>query len=438
MKTRWGKRLAAIAMALTLCASAQAACAQTLRIANMGDEMYDEAFQAANPGAQVEHVHSESFGLQGIIHDVLSRDSRIDLYELSTGYLFSELKKGGYVEDLTPYAGIAEGISRFDPKVQAVLRSGEALLAVPYEVYVRNWAVNRPLWDEYGLGELPETYLELIEQCIAWNEEYADEEVCLFSQQNMPVELMNSVMDVYIAEFEGTGDALDFDTPAFRDTMDALLRLRPYAQEDAYKEAILTNYAWRFGERDNPALRMVLPPRVHPQGKSVVQVNARVLVVNPQSENKELAAAYLRTVLQEMPLEMAAQLTADAGEGIEWPWYERSQAELAEEIGELEALLSTAAEDKREEIERELESLRAQAADEEQRWQVTAQERRDYSELFAYASFGEGGAIGNGDIETLESLYGLGAQFLDGRMTSGELVRALNQRVRMIYDERID
>ena len=169
------------ALSLTLFLLYCCSCAQATELTILGPEAFWEVgFSQAHPELKLNHSVSEATGQAYLTLLMTSED--YDVFSLPVGPVYMSLLEKGY---LLPLSGTVENHAFADSLqvgFQAVLVKDGALYGAPIPseeslvecVSLGVWTWNQAAWEEEGLGELPATYEELLEQMIYWEQHCED------------------------------------------------------------------------------------------------------------------------------------------------------------------------------------------------------------------------------------------------------------------------
>lgn len=306
-----------------------------------------QTFGAKHPSVRV--VQQESITVfADIAQQLTAGNSGCDLFILRTGDdgIRSVIQKG-YFEDLSDMPEVAAFVSTLYPVWRDEVTAADGRIgALPVDVggYFRLW-YNAALWEELQLGEVPQTYDELLDCIEVWLQDGTLEYMPLFrksyrSYYNLVHELLranaawyasrgevpvyeNETLLALLRRLEGMKDALDA-LDKRRMAGDGLLRANWFSG----LETLIVNEGGYCGLYLGFADAQ---DRGEPQEFYAV-------IINPHSEKKDLARAFLREVLGEMSDTTRCTLVDELFPGVEEVGYAESRRYLLEEgIPEAEA-----------------------------------------------------------------------------------------------------
>lgn len=368
------RKLAALCAAL-ICLAGFAAAEESMEpvsaLTITGGMPYEHvlAYQAQYPGAAVEFA--EVLSAEEIAQRMVSQDGAIDLYVVEADYTFHLLKEKGYVAPLSSQA-IAEAVAAMDETIRAVLCDGAGqVVAWPESIYIQYYGINEGYWNMLWPDvPLPQTFGEVLEAWIDWERNYQqDFQGVGFMGANF--DYANWVERLVRAYVMHSGNPLpDMDAPALKDALEQLreiyeIRLslgRTTTREEvdpllvndsetgpgavfsmprfeamhSFDATPVTNSAEiLYGVPKNGMTW--LPMRFTAEQTPRTHAQMRVYIVNPYSQNREQAMAYLACVAQrETDVRLYCALHPEATEPCEKPGY-AAQREEYEQMSELYA-----------------------------------------------------------------------------------------------------
>lgn len=195
--------------------------------------------------------------------------------------------------------------------------------------------------------ELPKTLLEYMDFAVNWLDNYAYDYADLMLLDNVydiRSQLFSQVLNGYVSYYAATNQALDFDTPLMHKLLAKLDEVAPILEELNSEEnssgsvvvysydtptALLTEYMnytpqeYSFNWDYQPLL-LSLDEGMDP----VIPMSMEVYLINPNSENADMAITFLEFVAQHMKDSMEITLCPDANDPVEDPDALRSIGEM--------------------------------------------------------------------------------------------------------------
>lgn len=436
---------------------------RVLRIEGFWDNTgFINRFSAQHPETPVIATWNPS---GDVISAMMTATPDVDIYGLDTGgATYLALRERGYLYDLRESEVIRETIFAMPENFSRPLQKDESLLAVPRELSTfggESWKYSPSVLERMGLTpeQLPQTWPQFFAFLAAWPQAYGDSFPDLapftdFERANGSVKrsVFESYFACYVGDFARSGQPLRFDTPQFRAALAAIedLDLAQYDFTPAQCEAVNNadynaeaeppynglfesgnvflregmDYAWWVFEP--------LPLALEAGGRPLFPANMQALVVNPHSQNVDLAVQFLEAHCQNLDGALKLNLMAAFDEPLADPEAARQREAAQQRSAEIEAALITCAEADRPQYQAALENERQLLARLEQRDLIGAQSIRDYRALQVDICFDWATPFGGQDREEIR---GLCQRFLDGGMSADELVAKLQQTVYMMQLE---
>ena len=318
----------------------------------------------------------------------------------------------GYAMDLSQSEILTETAASYAPFLSDALRTPDgALAAMPtgdisapvlFEVYLE-------AWQAANLGPLPTTAQELLDACIAFSRrEDLLSDGWRFSLSgsvdalSFKREMLQLLLQTYLAEFAADDGEVQIDTPAFRALLEKYEEALPAMERIAAETAPLPSSGFYLEQeaqtcllsypgatllpQDGPGIATAFLPLTVTQGTApVVEADVTVFVINPASPNRDLALAYLETYARNLtPHERIQYIPAEASP-IEQESYRPDKALLLEEEAGIQRALTHAGPDESMELRTRLEAVRLDLANlEERRYATTGEMIEKYKALTPY------------------------------------------------------
>lgn len=317
----------------------------------------------------------------------------------------------GYAMDLSQSEILMEAASSYAPFLSDALHTPDgALTAIPtgaidapvlFEVYL-------DAWQAANLGPLPTTAQELLDACIAFSQRedlLSDGWRFFLTSSDDPIsfkkEMLQLVLQTYLAEFAGDDGSVEIDTPAFRallakyeEALPAMERIAAetaplppeYDVEQVAQTCLLSQPgAMLLPEDDLGIATAFLPLTVTMDAAPVIEANVTVFVINPASPNRELALAYLEAYAQNLTQYERIQYIPAEAAPIEQEHYHPDKALLLEEEAGIQDALAHAGPEEAIALNSRLEAVRLGLANlEKHRYATTAEMIEKYKALTPY------------------------------------------------------
>lgn len=236
---------------------------------------------------------------------LITHDSSVDLFIMSTQEELVNLKKGKYYVPLNDSQILQEQSGLLYDKVRSVLYDGDNLMCWPISVL----PIVGSMGDKMRLEKLgfsyPTTYDEFLDvatalpQCDWWDDSYAVTSF-RFNQENV----LTKFIQRYLFEMQGSDqEHPSFDTETFRRLVkrirEEVPKDAPPPSEDEMPEFMLDMDVYAI---DRLSSDMLPPITIEPNARPAVQVDMWVALVNPYSPNQAQAVAFLEYLAQRRDL----------------------------------------------------------------------------------------------------------------------------------------
>ena len=435
---------------------------QYLMVANMG-YMYNGAqlFTERYPSIPVYFDNSYYADVESINQAMVSGDNTVDVFAMSITYgSFETLMKKGYCADLSGYTDLTDAISRMYPVFQSQVMKDGKLYAIPYSVYGSgSWFYDTGVLEEVGLteDELPTNFVELCEFITRWNDEFVDEypEYWLMEgtgSAGLKAELLSTMMSAYIDYCNYEGKDITFDTPVFREMMQAWEKVecdqidKQMADDEAndtYRTGLLNQYyttvgdfSWMTGKNE---YAKYLPMTLTADTGEVFTTSMTVLFINPNSTHFEAAVNLLSCTLEALDDTTKYTLFTDMTEPVRNSSYDRMLSSEQEYLDSLKKQLETADEADKQYIEESIKS------EEEYIEKTLPQYEFDISaEAIQYYQENVVPKIGirkpsfltsNSSSDSNSELTNLVSRYRGGQITLDQFIREADNKMRMMRME---
>lgn len=406
------------------------------------------AFAIAYPQVDVRFNESPSQTADQLMLAMTTDHAAADLYVLNiSSGLFDAAQKKGLALDLSGSPVLSEFSAAMAPFIRERLTQGQALYALPYQLFSQQLiAINQPVAEYLGIPQ-PGSLVELAERYAAWVEQEGTEGLFLSSRPlwNPVSRFLIWGLDAYIAEY-AEGDNINYDTPAFRDYIALLERLRaPLAhlneehsgwQEHLKDKAlIIEEYPLLKTQEDIgislPGLKPLALP-LQSGGTPVIPVEMSLFMVNAASPNQELAIKYLECLAKNYPPQQRILLFDSFREPVEQENY-RENLEVYQQKKELleKQLADPEHKDRALDIQEELKKVDFILEEiASQRWLITPEDIALYEAVKPHLRLMP--RISYAFYDALPATKKLFFNFVNGDIDAKNFVEQLNQTQRLI------
>ena len=383
------------------------------------------------------------------------KSGEMDVLSMSLSYgAYTALRDRGYCADLSGVPAIADAVSRMYPVYAAGVTDKQGrVVALPTQVWAWGSAVNRTVMQEMGLTEedIPDNLVDLVDFLNRWDEDYGEEfssycpvEVYYDSAREM---LFYEAMNMYLGWCTATGTQVKFDTPVFRQVMQAIEGLKwngaQQDQEDEYiwrEPLILLDGNQQVGSFNGSDEEYYYPLqlRLTPDTEYWVGAQVEVLIVNPWSKHQEAAANLLTCVLDTLNINTQYTLFSDKTEAVENPDYERMLADSQEWLENLRKQIEEAEEPEKSDLQAMLEEEEKYLERQKQyyRWSVTEEAVEKYTtKILPRIYLATPTFLSYSQDDALMEVQSLIQRYVDGQTGMEEFIRSVDQKLWMMQME---
>lgn len=227
-----------------------------------------------------------------------------DVFSVQVDSSFGSLLDKGFAAPIIDER-ILDSVRRMYPSLSAPLMHQGSVVAYPWDVSVNTWTVNQTLWEKYFPGKkLPATWLEFFNMMLEF-EQLNNPDGDLFLIYWDYASMLEQVLTAYIQRQCLLGQPVDFTDANLTETLNALEAV--HQSVEAYDEAEIYWDSETVGERSifhygsGGASRStilwnenaLLPFTFAAEEAPVYAASMRVLIVNPNAANREMAEAFV-------------------------------------------------------------------------------------------------------------------------------------------------
>lgn len=424
------------------------------RVLKLGMSYMDNvtrAFCKAHPEIAVTLIDGVFLTTDRIMENMTAASGETDIYLLYLGYgSYEALRNKGYYVALEQNEAIAQMVGRMYPQLAAACYAADgSLCALPYSASIAGVGYSPSALEKLGMTEsdLPKTYGELMELAARWAEDFEDNDDGLtFAGEvyNIRLELMDRMDFAYISRPRAGGEALSFDTPLYRSLLQKLDELSPamvtlnspederWEGEVFYADGRDAPSLFSFEQEIDPraysicdyaALPLVLEAGDDPAFETVEQA----LLINPYSQNVDIALTYLEYVAQHIDPYSAITMFPDHNDPIEDDYYQNDAAGSDATIADLQKRLLAAEDENKSALEQTLAAeLSWREELETRRWSVSPQRIDDYRKLAPYMVLNADNVLANANIIDLRARYS------EGTLAADQYVAELERILRLM------
>lgn len=292
-----------IVFLLALCLLASTALAETSLTIMNGSEydfLYD--YLDRHEDVRIFMAHPNVFG-NAYMNELITNPT-YDLYQITVGRTFVRLMEEGYLLPIEDEASL-NWLSKIYPGLQEALTYEGRLYGIPVPDSLGggfiSWAYDPERMEDAGLTELPATWVELLNMMCEWDE---DNPYRLFSMDSI-IELTDAIMDGYILRYDVPDEVLSFDTPTFRDAMEALKHWQEVKPFMDTRPALLETRGIFFSPEEgypDGNLRYIPPVTFLPGEEPIVEPDLlQVWCVSSRTKSPDAALTLMAEAAEYMP-----------------------------------------------------------------------------------------------------------------------------------------
>ena len=397
--------------------------------------------------------------VEDVVQAMMNRSSDVDIYCLSVDSAeYEAVYSRGYMAELTESEEMSAFIDSLYPFArEACVKDGE-LLGVPVEFYVDSMGYDPEAFARLGLTEedVPTTWQAFFESLEPLAAKVAEVEgMTLFDgfedYGSARYMLLDTMIASYMAYISQPGSELAFDTEAFRGALNACEAVDWTALGLAEPED-MNGYSWTsssgesthdalFSSYGNPTAETYAvqgsfqPLPLGFDGSRQLSAQMTVAFVNPFSQHREEAVAFLEAVVREMEPVLKIQLCPEENEPVRSPDYDTTLAAYDQMIADAQTQHDAAETDAEKqayavilaEYEKMREDFLRYGA-----WQASEESIARYRafapQIIVIRNLGMGG-------DNASAFYELQNQFTQGLITADEFIEGVDGKLQMMMLE---
>ncbi|NLB91358.1 MAG: hypothetical protein GX786_09115 [Clostridiales bacterium] len=393
---------------------------------------------------------------QGILSGTETRDILVG----STNIIdFATIMEKEYAYPLNDSAFIQDHLSSMYPYLQEGLTLKGNIYAIPLDVRASvEYGYNQKNFETLGIQNVPTTLMDFLDLYQWWLSEgqlqYPDYYFASYPLDK--ISLIDLVFNMYVRYYQDIQEPLHFDTPLFRDLISKILSLDAHisnlheltddqALEIMGNENVLIYSGYRrdalsptSGNTPTSSTPNALPLMLSlEEGKNPsLYVVANIVYINPRGENKELAIAYLESLLMDSSNKEKVSFYPDYDMPIPLSQVDSNSTALQEKLAAYRQELQNAQPQDKAPLEEEILFLTRQLEETEIQWDVSPSSLILYQKLLPFLSLSPTVPSSSPGLEGDVNFYLLAMQLLEGSISLDQYIDQINQRARIIIGER--
>lgn len=414
------------------------------------------AFARANPDIAIQMSSNYLWTSQQIIDAMISKESNVDVFTVSSMGGLKGLREKGYLADISSSPALVAAVEAMYPQVRDALLVDGKLYGYPQSLSVTLWQVDEAALEKLGLGGMPETMMDFMDLIQTWvDEDMAEEypEWMLSEPWYDRQQLLYELVMTYVYRYETPDQPLRFDTPELRRLLERWERLPEFgpSEEDRASgrgytfdgsQAILIStsaspfFRFWYSDREDHKPSLVSSPPFVAGDPPAIFGNMSVYVVNPNSTQHELALRYLEYVAENGDTRDRYLVRPDLNEPVPEPYMIQDKLDAEKALKEAEEDLEKAEEADKKEAQEYVDMVREWLKNTERNyWQISAEDIATYRELAQYMRINIDSAMLNYGSTSFEEFYKELQRYAEGQIKLDELLRELDKKSKMIFYE---
>ncbi len=419
-------------------------------------ELPVEDFSAHNPGVTFAFSDFYPKNTAELVTHMMSGEGAADIYALYPGdYQLDALFEKGYYAKLEGSMIVSDTVSAMYLFIRDRLTRDGKILALPFaSIYTVNM-YNPGAFEEVGLSsaDVPATYNELLDFIALWGEKYREEypTMSLFGQ-TVDVGLYKrmiarSIMEDRMYTCIRQGRPVIYDTKEMRGLLDKLMAtdfevVDALAPDASYREYADPDHSPRqlFYIQGNASTQKAtteffayMPLKLAQNEEPVIVSSPQVLFINPYTRNFDAALAFVEYAAANLPDTLRTDMMPGQNEPVPDAGFD--VAVIMDTISKLEEMVKTAKEEDKRSYQDQLD-MWLQQLEEAQRseWLASGESIAAFRSLDSWFMFQRPNPLaGMSYNEEVSDLFY--KRFLQGQITAEQLLREMDQKMRMIERE---
>lgn len=316
--------------------------------------------------------------------------SGLDILIMNTQFdPWPQVRDKAYARSLADQPAIVQSVNAMYPAIaEAVSVQGQPH-GLPVRLQPTSLSrISRYLTEDYGFPEdqLPRSLVDIPRFLRYWAEHYMDNypNTLLFgNQQSARPALQAEFFSQYTAPYERKGEAIDFDTPIFRQGL-RLYGDIPYIGEDANEALWLASanisQPLITSMPSSPVMRILPLPAA--EGLPYwLKVSLQIMFINPHSQQQEDAAAHLSFVAQHLPRSFSVLAKPDDNQPIDYEDYEAEAASSRRALADAQSALAKANRHEAEILEAQIKWLEGKLNNPDSKYLASQKWMRAYRQI---------------------------------------------------------
>lgn len=408
---------------------------ESLKLNATGGSASLDEYARLHPELELNYL--DNLDARELVDTVLTQSDAVDILGLSSDEaVFTDLKSRGYLMPITDEA-LVDFVHTLHPDIQNFLCVDGVPCAIPTGVdFLPMFGVNRALWQQLNLGEIPASWPEMIDFIERWIA--GGSQVPLINAQDGAAarhDFMWRLINDYEAYRASQGN-MGYDTETFRTLAARLDGLRWDAlsfDAGAQDGALFSSSVFPSLEVRHPVYKM-FSLSIEAGGEPCVTARLYLSAINPYTRHGEIALDYLRYAVKNIAPHRRLALCPNENEPPRMENLDAIIADGRENIARLEAQIAAAESEadrqelnwQKEEAERSLQQTM------ENPWAIDPAEIADFRACSQRISLENADGL---DSSTRSVIQDYGSRMASGEIGVEEFISEADRRITMQIQE---
>lgn len=430
------------------------------------DVISNAYYEYSNAHGDVSVAISRDYNdAQNLVENMMNRDGSIDIFVLSTNSeQYEAIHNRGYMMELSDNEKIRSLIDRMYPTLQESFLYNGQIVAIPVQCYSWSMGVNEKALEKLGLtiADVPTNwsdFLDFLNELPQYMNE--DSKVSLFysgdTAENAKYNLFYQIFEDYQNYVNHTDPSMGYNTDLMRTLLQKLesvdftalgLESETAQEEDSMGGAVIAR-SYAIGSEDDMQLfessmgvsfgnfhsgYTPILMSMDAQTPAFMTLDMNVAFINPFSENRDAAMAFMEQIVDSLPQIFLYNLDPTLNEPIRNSYYEKNIEEMTEALEKLKADYEKAEDADKQMLEEQIKSY-------EESLEIYKNEGWDASQeqIEWYRANDDNVVCASVNWIYSEAAGGEAAQliqqYLDGQIDANQMLSGIDQKVQMMLME---
>ncbi|MEA5013717.1 MAG: hypothetical protein VB099_04055 [Candidatus Limiplasma sp.] len=438
---KWIPALVCLAILLSPQGAVCGAESRTLVISGFNEDDVTRQFLALHPDIRIRYDDEKQLSADRLIQAMITRDHACDIFVINNDWGLDALGRKGYFFDLSGSEAIAALCRGWYPQVRDALSVGSKIIAYPIALSMDVWGIDTSLSTLCPLFTPPQDFLSFL-QGLQSNEDIRDTFGASYVIEVPGRErLMRKLVQSVLLSGEQSAVQANFNQDAFLLCAETIRKMPEPEPVDEYLYDVLYQLPTYLSlSQDlldpNSPYTLTAPAPLFRGQTPAIETVLTVMVVNPYSQNADLALEYLQFRTTHETPKTAYLLSPKPSKPLENPAYQGLRAERQKRIASLTALLEDAPPEEAYELREQIDLLARESAREHSRWIISPECLAAYRAIAPSMYIVKGspllGVGGEGLFATIAQAV---PPYLQHQIDAAQLAEQLTQKAGFLYAE---